>query len=197
MTDEKVIATRLIAVIRDVYEEGRSVVGDRWGLFTKMKDMADRNDSVGMIRYFEECLQSERGKRVGDRLRAAGKKSLESESGRVWDLVGELLIEARISCVCGVKDLARRRRLEELFETYWQHKQIAQPITAAVRRRLREKVEILPDARLRSRLATLPFVCIRHTGSEFNRIRSLVEQAAAAYLFGFFEASAAIGRAAL
>ena len=49
MTDEKLIATRVLAVVREVYEEGRSVVGERWSLFKKMKEMADRNDAVGMM----------------------------------------------------------------------------------------------------------------------------------------------------
>ncbi len=197
MTDEQVVATRLLAVVRKVYDEGRNIIGERWSLFNKMKEMADRNDALTMIHYFEECLQSGRGKRVAEKLHAAGKKTLESEKGDIWAIVGEALVEAKIDCVRGVRDGLRRKRLEEAFETYWKRDSLAGVIDEAERRRLQQKRGVLPGSRIRPRLNALPFVFIRHSGPSFDRVRNLVEQAGEAYLLGLFEASAALGRAAV
>jgi hypothetical protein len=199
VTDEKVVAIHLLAVVRDVYEEGRTVVGERWSLFKKIKEMADQHDAIGMLRYFEECLQSDRGKRVGNKLRIEGKKSLESEAWRIRDIVGNAVVEARVSCVSGVRDAARRKRLEESFETYWSRESITPAITAALEKRLRLRLKqpIVAGAGVRTRLNAVPFVFIRRTGPEFVHIRSLVEQAGEAYVLGLFEASAVVGRAAL
>lgn len=197
MTDEKIITRRLLAVVRDVYDGGRLIIGERWGLLRKMKEMADRSDATGMIRYFEECLQSDRGKRVAGKLKAAEKKSLESEEPHVWAIVVEALVEAKVDCVCGVTDVSTRKRLEESFEAYWKRDSLGGAIALALRQRLQGKRGILSAASLRSRLNVLPFVFIRREGPGFDRVRHLLEQAGEAYLFGLFESSAVMSRAAL
>lgn len=197
MTSENAIAAQLLTVIREVYEGGRSIVGERWSLLKTMKEMADRSDTIGMFRYFEECLRSTRGKRVAEKLRAARKKTLETEEPRVWWIVGEALVEAKIDCVVGVGDAARRRRLAESFEAYWKKDSVAAAIDSAVQRRLKARRGILPTASLRPRLDAVPFVFMRFGGPGLDRVRHLQEQATETYLLGLFEASAVVGRAAL
>jgi hypothetical protein len=168
MTSENAIAAQLLTVIREVYEGGRSIVGERWSLLKTMKEMADRSDTIGMFRYFEECLRSTRGKRVAEKLRAARKKTLETEEPRVWWIVGEALVEAKIDCVVGVGDVARRRRLAESFYAYWKKESVAAAIYSAVQRRLKAKRGILPTASLRPRLDAVPFVFMRFGGQDLT-----------------------------
>jgi len=197
MTDENAIAARLLGVVRDIYEEGRAIIGERWSLLRKTKEMADRGDVVGILRYFEDCLGNDRGRRVAEKLRAAGKKTLETEERRIWGIVGEALVEAKIGCVSRVRDAARRGRLAESFHGYWKREAIASAIERAVQQRFQRSRGIVPPAGLRPQLDSLPFVFMRYGGPRFDRLRHLLEQAAEAFLLGLFEASAVLGRAAL
>jgi hypothetical protein len=197
MISQNAIAARVLVVIREVYEGGRAVVGERWSLLKKMKEMADRGDAIGMLRYFEECLQSDRGRRVAEKLRAVGKKTLETEEPRVWRIVAEALVEAKVDCLYGVRDATRRKRLGESFETYWRMDSIAGAIDVALRQRLQSRRGIQSITGLRSRLGAVPFVFLRYTGPGFDRIQHLLEQATEAYLLELFEASAVVARAAL
>jgi hypothetical protein len=197
MVTEKAIAARLLVVVQGVYEGGRAIIGERWSLLRKMKEMADRDDVIGMVRYFEECLRSDRGRRVAEKLHAAKKKTLETEAARIWAIVSEALIEAKIDCVTGVRDVARLKRLHESFDEYWKRESLTVSIDAALRGRLQGGRGVLLVSGLRPRLNALPFIFLRHTGPGFDRVRHLLRQATEAYLLGLFEASAVVGRASL
>jgi hypothetical protein len=76
------IAAALLAIVREVYEDGHAVMGPRWTLLPKMTVLADKGDVGGMVRYFCRCIRSRKGQRAHDRLGQAGRKSLESEQTR-------------------------------------------------------------------------------------------------------------------
>ena len=72
----------------------RSVVA-----FPRMKALADADDLVGMVAYFESCMKDPKGRAAGRRLEAHGKPSLETREKDFMTLalphVCGMLIDAR------------------------------------------------------------------------------------------------------
>lgn len=86
MTDAEK-AKALLAIVQEVYDGGKQIIGSGWTVLDKMAALARTNDVAGMVRYFENCKRSVKGKRVRGKLERAGKKSLESEEARFMAIV--------------------------------------------------------------------------------------------------------------
>lgn len=81
-------AKAMLAIVREIYEGGKEVIGPQWTVYDKMAALASRGDVDGMVQYFDNCRGSERGRQVHWRLERAGKKSLESEERRFMAIAG-------------------------------------------------------------------------------------------------------------
>ena len=89
LADDHRKAEALLAIVQEVYDGGRDIIGPGWTVLDKMAILAAANDVDGMVKYFENCKRSYRGQRVRHRLERAGRKSLESEEARFMTLVRE------------------------------------------------------------------------------------------------------------
>lgn len=77
---------RLLEVIREIHEGGKDIVGPRWTLYEKFKQLADVGNGKAMLEYYETCLRSSKGRRVAEELARSGRKTLESEYKRFLEI---------------------------------------------------------------------------------------------------------------
>lgn len=188
------VARRLLSIVGEIFEGGKDIIGARWTVFKKMKDLAERDDFIEMVRYFEQCLQSPRGKQVARRLTDHNRKTLESEQQRFMNVVAEVLVEARTAYRQSVKENAHRRRVSEALEAFTS----SESIGAGVKTALRRKLKTLPtETEILGRFQTLPLVLLRVTPQGSYPVRHYLEQAVTCYLLGLSEASGVLARTTL
>ena len=101
-------APKLLGIVKEIYEEGKSIIGPGWTVLTKMGDSASRDAVAGMVMYFNRCKESDRGRRTYERLNRAGKKSLESEEHRFMAIARELVLIAAVIALGGWVSASRQ-----------------------------------------------------------------------------------------
>jgi hypothetical protein len=89
-------AAALLAIVREVWEDGRAVMGPNWTLLPKMTVLAEKSDVAGMVRYYRRCVGSRKGQRAHARLSQAGKRTLESEQARFMNVARPFLWRQRV-----------------------------------------------------------------------------------------------------
>jgi hypothetical protein len=92
-------AAALLAIVREVYEDGRAVMGPNWTLLPRMTALAQTSDVVGMVRYYRRCIGSRKGQRAHARLSQAGKRTLESEQTRFMSVARPFLWRQRLGAL--------------------------------------------------------------------------------------------------
>jgi len=82
-----VTAHGLLAIVEEIYEGGKGLIPN-WTLLQKMKALAERGDVAGMRNYYEACLRNRRGSWIRETLERHGRKTLESERERFFQVAG-------------------------------------------------------------------------------------------------------------
>jgi hypothetical protein len=56
-------AEALLAIVQEVYDGGKQIIGSGWTVLAKMAVLAQANNVTGMVKYFENCKRSDKGTR--------------------------------------------------------------------------------------------------------------------------------------
>jgi len=190
MSDHKKTAEQLLSLVHAVYVGGREIIGDRWTLYKRMSDLADRGNVIAMARYFDECLESDRGQRVARKLAAARRETLEDKEPQFNAIVARYILESK---------LAYHHRLDgarsytpDVFDELLSRRRISAHVGNSLRLvvRARETSSI-------KRLAALPSLDLRRTPHALEGVARYIREAAVSYLLEMYAAAAVLTRAAL
>lgn len=75
-------AQAMLAIVRDIYQGGRTIIGPTWTIYEELAALAPRGDVDGMVKCFLAYRRSAHGMSIQKRLETFGRKTLATESRR-------------------------------------------------------------------------------------------------------------------
>jgi len=75
-------AQGMLALVRDVHEGAKSIVGGSWTVYDELAVLAEAGEVDAMVSYFQAYKRSARAVHLRGRMEVFGRKTLESQERR-------------------------------------------------------------------------------------------------------------------